>query len=670
MIDATFAVADLDDLATTTAVTTKILAAEGDTDLNDLGSGAINVPFGETVTPSPVGRAVIVSFDGTPAHAFVGEVTQPVEVTVGEEARMTTEYSGRGLGSILDRYIVRPTLGYDVYPWAWTRTFSCFSPEYADWTTWDDAIELGPVGDPSLNYTGSPNGFPDFDVTWIQPVEADADSCPRGYWWTQDEFVLATDGFVKFFAAGDDAFVVYLDGFEIIRVDQQRNSTAGFRETHIATQYLTAGTHRIGAKVINNFGQNDPGYGEGANEFGNTSVFLLSGRYINPAGFLGDRVVETSASWKVIGFLDDPPGMTIPEIVEAIIDENVNDGILPVFTTSNTGTFPELETVTVTVGDSLAKLLADDWGGVYIDWHVPPTALDVQLWPLGERGDPSGTTFATSSNPALSNLRHLESARLDVGTDCLTVTWAGGHVRVPASGGERMGYVRTAASSIGEARKIGEAILARDPQPEQVTLAVAPLGTGDVPGVDFDNGDTLDAGSFTGERVVGWGFRFTDALAGEPEFSVALKDRIRGEEERIALMVRRASPGQLGGTAPAQPPLQPPDPADILRNGEIAFQPLYGADGESGEKRAPANGNMYAVAVYAKTAGTTDTDFEMLVDGVDALGGTGTLPATETFILLPVDPFGVVVASTTLLKVDITALGAGVADLRIEPRFV
>lgn len=674
MTDATFTVAELDDLTAGTDVTNDVVAADWGSVHNEEGDGALAVPSGVTLTPSPIGRAVVVRHDSVPAFTWVAEVQAPHEVAAGEGAAEFIGFNGRGLAALLDRYIVRPTLGFGRSPWALNRTFSAFSPEY-DLSAWGTATEYGAQGDASTFWTGLPNGFPAFDVQLIGPSEGDQDSAPQGYWWTANDdgdFVLDDDALLVFFAAADNAADIYFDGFKLVGISAGGDTTRGFRESAVFTVFASAGAHRVGAKVVNTTPDGaDPGYGEGADIGGNPTFFLLVGYTTDSAGRLLERVVETSAAWRLLSYPDDPPGLTIAEVAGVVVDENVADGIDPTFTLAVNGSFDPLETVTVGVGDHLLKLVKDWAQAGYLDWHVPPTALELGVWPFDARGSASGVVFDTDTDPNVASLLDLRATLIDVGTDCLMVTWQGGHVRVPDSGGTRMGFLSTRAATVGEAKTLGAAVLARDPQPEQVQIQVGPTGVGDVPGVDFDTGDTVAAGSYGAEKVVGWSVDYDDSHPGGLRFGVTLKDRIKGDDERLALMVRRAAPGQLGGTGPSSPAGDPPPFGTSLRPGEQTFQPLDPlATGESPDKILWFSGNLYAVAVTAKAAGSSDTEFEMLVGGVDVLSGAGVLPSGEDFVLLPVDPIVWCDGNATRLAVNITTVGTDVAGLMVEPRFV
>lgn len=670
MIATALGLAPLSDLDDITDITELLLRADGDFGLDKAGQGSFTVPYGTTLPYDPMGCMCWIAFEDELFAGFIVEGCEKVELDPGNEARMVTTYSGRGQASMLDRYRIQPTLAAGRSPWARTRSFSAFSPEY-DFSGWDSATAYEQVGDLAQPKAGLPSGFPAFDVYWIGPAEGDNIEAPYGYWWTQTEFDLVDDSLVRIFYGVDDFADVYIDGFKLSSVSTDRDPTSGFVVAHDAIVYLSAGTHRIGARVVNNFGFGDPGYGEGTTLFGNPTCLALVGYLVNLGGQLGDRVVETSSAWKILSYPDDPPGMTDPEVLAVLVAESIALGADPEVQLSVSGTWLPQETITVRVGDPILKHLDDRVDAAAFDWEFyfsgQTPVLQILTLPYGN----SGVEYTTANG----NLRGLESSAVDAGTDSLLVAWDGGYVLVPDGGGERMGYLETRAATVGEAKAVGASVLAKEQQPERIRADVLPTSLDDLPGWNAYPGYTVTVGAHVDELLWAWSFDWSDAHSGDPQFGIEVKDKIKDREEQIESMLRRAAGGQMGGSAPSAPGAEPPELDTKINARDITFQAHRDDAGDyptgvSDAKRPAANGNLYAVAATATGAASTDTEFELLVNGVDVLGGAGVLPAGDDYVLIPVDPLVFVYAGSSAIQANLITVGTGLDGLLIEPRFV
>lgn len=678
MINPTLRVTTLAALTSGTDITEEICDAEGSVPHNHEGRKSFTLPFGTVLPGTPLDDGVVqVLFDGTVADAMLLEAEQTIEVAEGEEPGMPTIYNGRGLAGLLDRYPFRPQLGYNRQPYSDRVSFSAFHSAYADHLSspWEDAIEIADVGGVSARYTGLPNGYPHFEGVWIGVPGTDDLEAPVGRWWWLDDVTFPEDQLVAWFTAGDNRYRLFAGGLQVAEVSNDRDTHSGFAESHLTILFFTAGTYRIGGLVVNPDSTNeDPPDGEGAVITGNPTAFTGHMRDIDGRGALGAVLWETSTDARVLGFPDNPPGMTIPEILAVVLDEADDDGVDPLFTLADHGSFDEIETVTVDRKDNLLKVLRDDWADIYCDWHVPPDALELHVWPPGDRGSASGVTYETDDDPNAANLLYLESAKLDDGTDYLIVDWLGGPpFRHPSSGGTRPGRLSTKATSRREAELVATYVLSQPDQPEQVKVRIAPAG-GDVPGVDLDNGDTCATGSHSGQRVLEWSWSIQDDFAGEPTFGLIVNHLIPTDESRIGKRVRALTGSDQGAQAPATAVLPPDRFGSTIRSSDVTFRPLppYVPGPADVEKRPVGSGNIYAVAVTAKTAGSSNTEFEFLVNGTDILAGAGVLPTGSLFALIPVDTPGVIYVdgNGSRMTVDLTTVGSGVDGLLFEPRFV
>lgn len=680
-------VADLDNLAsrtTLTAITELELVARG----NDDPDGNLITLQNDHSQLSAIanGRVVMLEESGEITCSFVIEEDHDdhiVPPSQGGAGRQRTTKKGRPLVSILDRIRVRPTLGFGRKPWSRSRPFG-FAARGYDPSWWDFATEIVRQGDPSTFYTPYPAAWIDPDASWIGPSSGDDTEAHLGHWYVIGDFtVVDTTDIILFFAA-DNKATVYFDGFEISSLTTDQGFGKGDR---ITIKGVTPGVHRIAAKVTNmpDSGE-EPGLGLGDLEVGNPTAFLCSCFAINESGRIGGRFIHTDDAWRILEFPDTAPGMTITQIERILLTEAQDDGLAPGVTWdftddefSDGSTAPILESVVVNVGDSNLACLKT-WAQTYCDFSMPPDEQLLSMYPFQGAGEASGVTYS----PAEGNLVSLGFDAVDVGTDCLIIAWAGGApIRYPASGGTRMGFLSTNAQTMSEVEAIGEQVLDRD-QPEQVTLAIIPVDDDDTPGLGVKIFDTCTvparpSGTST-ERLMEFRKKLTKRGI---ETAIALRDVHLSDLDRLDLVLQRMLPGAAGGTAPASIADPPPPFGSKINTNEVTFSvPDPVVTGEATkDKVARASGNLYEVAITAKTGGSTDTEFEFLVDGVDVLNGAGVLPAYDAgppeigkFTTIAVDVAGEhtawVEGNTSRLTINITTVGTDVAGLLIEPRFL
>lgn len=648
---------------------------------NAEGSGSLTLPYGQSLAPLAKGNVIVVRHDGVPVHSWVIDAHREHPIAIGLEAAQLSQVTGLGLAGLLSRYLHRDTLGFDKSPWARTRTWSAFVPQYTGWSSWGFATPYGDTLTPTPYWDGLPDGFPALNVQRVGPSEGDTSSAPQGYWWYLDpagevgSITLGARSLCSFFVSADNLASFHVGGFTLGRIDPGADYMKGFRTTTRFDVVLDAGTHPVGFKVVNvPFGGGDPGYGEGPELSGNPTFALGVGFTSDGAGRFLERIWETSSAGRLLAYPDDPPGMTLPEIVEAIIEENWLDGILPLFDVETNGSFPELESVTEDCNLTLLEMLRDQWApGGLCDWHVPPTQLKVQLWPSGTRGTAQDVTYeVNSASPMESSLLDLSIYSIDEDTDCLRVGWQGGSIRVPASGGSRMAGINTDAETPGEARIIGEAVLSGDAQPEQYSALIAPVGDNDVPGVDFDCGDSIAiAGSR--ETVVGWGGRL-DVGASIVGHSVIVKNRILDEEERLDEVVRRAAPGQKAD-APTSPASAPPELGTSVRSAPLKFS-LQRADGSTTYpaglvpivERSTIGTNVYGFDIEVTELPSGSVSIRLWIDGFPA--GDGTLSSPDLVVTVPTsgDHGWWLTGGITPVQVEILSAAAVVDGLQVTAR--
>lgn len=623
--------------------------------------------------------AIVVSINSSEAFTIIVDSLDDDELAPGEESDQQTAAECRMLRSILDRARVKPVNGYQASPYADARTWSAGSLEY-DASAWGFAsIIVAAQSADSEFYVGKPTGWCDPAAAWIGPSLGDEHQGYIGHWYTIGDFTLAADTDLVLFMGADNRASVFFDGFSLTEI----GTYLGFDEVHKVTVRATAGPHRIMAKVSNYAdGGGDPPFGLGALLVGNPTAFICSCFEVDEKGKLGPLVIHTDDSWSILEYPDDPPGMSVRQVASIILSENDDEGILSDVTVdgtdlldSNANEWDIYEFITLDVGRSLLDALIE-WSAVYCDFDMPgPTDKTLFMWRWHERGTASGVVFDVDPDPEVNSLDRLHRTDLASVADALIVRWAGGWIRVPETGGTKLGFLKLGkAASIDEATRIATQMLElTGAQQTMWSGDVDPTGSGDVPYLDFGLGDTVTVGSHLERAVQISGALTDDGIVAK----VAVRDLILHAEDRLALTVKRMSDGTLGGDAKPASPAAPPPPFGANPTGdETTFSrkdPIEVGEATK-DKRLSFSGNLYAVAITLKTGGSSSTDIEFLVDGNDVLGGGGTIASAETFVLIPVSYAGIntvwVEGNKSKLTVNVTAVGGGATGLLVEPRFL
>lgn len=618
-----------------------------------------------------MGRLIRLKLNGT--VAYVGVLVEIIEkeVEAGEAAAENVTYRGRPLCSVLDRIRVRSQFEPGKKPWSSSRSFNFGSREF-DVSGWDSATVIVPSWDsPSDHWERGPSGFPDFAAAWIGPDDGTDTTAPLGdcYYVADPEddgsglFTLADDTGLTFFNGADNNGPLLFDGLSLLNIDQF--DTTQFTATHNATAYGSTGTHRYAAKISNPTGLDD---------MQNPTGLIASCRETSGNGRLGDLVFLTDATFKILQRPGTPPGFAIGHITRIVVEENQDDGLLTNLTLgctdtddSNADAWDTYENVTLNVGDSVLKILTD-FAQLYCTWDLSPT-LELNLYRLDATPNASGVTYSLDADPEVSSLAMFERDTIDVGTDCLLMKWEDGYVRVPSSGGTRMDYLSTNATTEAEAVTVGTAALLQQNEPSQITTKIEPTGTGDVPGVDWVLGDTITlvppSGSIT-EVVEEWSLTLTDYL----DFEVTVGAVHLPDDVRLALWLQRMAGGASAGTAPAALGGTRPvfDSQASLRSVTFsAPDPLATGEATKNDSLTTA-ANLYALELTLKTAGTSTTTVEIWVNGSSV--GSCSLASGEENAVAQIDDVVLWVLPTDVLTVNITAVGTDAAGLTVKPWFV
>lgn len=649
--------------------------------LNDVGHGALKLQLDDSqLSLCTAGRIIRKTVDTTPAFQWVVDHIVSHSLDASEEFGEVADISGDGVAQILARAAVQPTRGYGSSPWGPQRTFSFASREFSPDGSWGTATVIGLQREDSTYYDGLPAGWPDPNAAWICPSSGDDTEAPIGNWYVIGDFTTAADSLHVIFAGADNRCDLYIDGFRLSRFGT--SDQVGFNQAHRFPVFLTAGDHRIAARVSNLEFDNDtdPGTGEGATLSGNPTAFICSCYPVDSAGRLGALAIHTDDEWSVLEYPDDPPGMPVTQITGILLDEAQTDGLIPAVTWdftdtdfSDSTTADVLETVTLNVGDDLLSVLRG-FSAAYCDWTVAPDSLLLSLYPLGGLGTTTAVTYAPGTN--LTSLVH---DQVYVGTDALLVSWAGGQFRYPSSGGTVLSRFDAGdASTLSEATSLGSAELSRLGGTRTAYAAsIEPAGTSDQPYTGVVVGDTVNipnqAGTSVAQRVVQ--IIGTTDDEGNPVWSPTFRDVLLDVEARLALNARRMTGAPLGGNSTvASPAGTPPAFGSKIQTSELTFSvpdPITAGTSLKTDG-VTSSGNLFQVLAIMNSPNTSGTlTFEYQVNGTDVLNGTGAMGSGVAMKNFYVDMGSSVFSewlegSKTRIDMEVTALGTGGRGLVVK----
>lgn len=334
--------------------------------------------------------------DGEAKFTAIVESIDKVTRTAEEEVAEDTELAGRGWVAMFERALMYPELGADRRPFTDVRRFDYTSLDF-DVSGWSHALVRKLQASSSSPYEGAPAGWWDGTASWIMP-QPDAGSPPQpiASWFAVKEFTLATEGTVRFGVAADDGYRFYLDnglvGAELEAFIWGR--------TKAYDVFLSAGTHRIAFEVTNMDRPTSPAT--------NISALLFSAVELNGDGSLGDVLVNSDATWKVVAYPAHPPGFTVGAMLRVFVEENQVRGGLP-FVALGFDDFadsagnpwastPDLAFAVGMDGLSVLRQLAE----AYCDFVMDVGSMTLRVY--AQRGTTTGATLALDSN--LTELKH------------------------------------------------------------------------------------------------------------------------------------------------------------------------------------------------------------------------------------------------------------------------
>jgi hypothetical protein len=575
---------------------------------NGPGRGQISLSLSEAGSAELVpGRYVNVLVAGTVRFTFKIEGNPDYSIIQeGEEHDQIVTVAGRGWACVFDEAITYPEYARNFVIETTWRVFSFASPLFPNAGPWPAAHEYAeylegvstvdcyghaqyapdglmypsPIGFP---WTTDPHnlddGFPTanyHDTWWIRP---NASVMPTwrdpGYYFFRGEFTLTGDITpVQITVTGDNFFTFFLEGVPILGEEINKGDHfmwQGWKEHKI---FLPAGTYTVAAAVYNiswtDLGApgpislypcaaegNDPPTPSDGNPGGLLCAIFVPGDHVTAPVY----VYTSDDSW--MSWYDPTtwPGWTPGQIIQQLIDEADARGAISIYDSS---TFtapndsdslawrpimtdvdrPDIPTFSVEVGSTILTALGQLHDSGYINWHVRPGTLILDVFRARLPSSPASSATLAGG----VNLLAFERNATAPYANALMVQWEGGYIIVDdaaaiAAYGTRVEDVYSSdAPSEQEAELQGINELLRRAQGSYPALvaAVEPTSTADCPYEAFEVGDyvTVPGGSVV--RVLS--INCTQDQEGWATWTLELNERLDVPERRTNKLLQ-----QLGG---------------------------------------------------------------------------------------------------------------------------
>ena len=244
--------------------------------------------------------------EGQAAFTFLAKDRADVTLDFGEESAEVVSISGLGHLALLARGLVYPSRGPAQQPVQRDRVFDYTEPNFDDsgWLTSIAAgVATGTIRNGRAPQVGPPSGMPSIPGnTWRAVVgDTDDNAAPGVRYFRGVVTVPETREYLVLWAA-DNSGDLYADG-QLISSLEPSGGKANFMEATPVLIRLTAGDVLFSARVTNN----------PALTFNPTGLaFVLA--TTDEDDEIDEIVAFADSTWKAIGPLDAPPGMTPGEV--------------------------------------------------------------------------------------------------------------------------------------------------------------------------------------------------------------------------------------------------------------------------------------------------------------------------------------------------------------------
>lgn len=517
---------------------------------SDLGAGTLRLPADHALT---IGRGDVIRCTYRGAAAFQWRATRSVLDRSDDSPGIITWF-GPGRLADLTAARIAPSRGFGAQPVEEVRSFGWPAVDYDDASWAADSISLGPQGTPTPYWYGL-GDWPDPTTEWMWGPAGTPTWAPTGDVYFRTTFTVDTAGWHTIHLAPDDRGALWLDGQRMLITQSWDNSNNSIVTAKVV---LSAGEHTIAVWANNNPGQ--PGN--------------------NPAGVLvalmpeggGPSILNSGPGWRTLSYPLVPPGVSFGHVIDTLLGEAQDRGLLPELTWDFTGTvdsngvpWPYIDDVTAKVGSDLWALI-DAHVGIDCQAHMPGAAYRLDLYTADGGGperpytldhptdldDPDSGVVEARRCTAEGTIATAAHVRYDAG-------WIYVDTTAPGATPEEITLELRHITSASDADRVARAVLADLGRVrEQIELDIDPL-PGQLPWHQWTVGDIVTTsdtdGDPTAERVVG----IAATIRGDDiDITPTLKDRIAEDIERHERWLKTMSDGAArGNTSATTPPTAP-----------------------------------------------------------------------------------------------------------------
>lgn len=361
--------------------------------LNEPGTGrtalANDDPDLALVPMRSIMRFFLTDFGSPISRARFAAVVQNrnSETITNDQAQEVTVLSGPGALSVLGDAVIYPEGGVDQSPYSDQRRFDFTNPDLDD-SAWDLAGPVKRQDFDSPPYQTAPEGWPDGEAYWIWGVPYESPQ-PVGISYFRKTFTMDDEATVRIFGTADDGFEVFIDG--VLIFSETRAYLWG--EVKKADVFLSAGDHTIAIK-----GTNIP---RPANPASNIAAVLLTVITLADGGRqLGEVLVHTDLSWRVLGYPAAPPGFTPGHVLRLLLEEAQARGTLTYLAWDFTDLADSLGNAWPVTPDLVFPVGLDYLSVInqlcesYMDVAMAPGALMLHAYAERGEGKPAALTVA------------------------------------------------------------------------------------------------------------------------------------------------------------------------------------------------------------------------------------------------------------------------------------
>lgn len=598
---------------------------------SDAGMGKLSIQANDPdIGLVDIGKFLYWLVDGV--HVYTSRVEQRhrVRVDAAEESGQLRAWSGRGLVTEWEDADVRPENGFGKKPYSTARIFGFANPYFDDssWTAayqqFQQYLNLGPPA----NLYGLPEDWPDpFDYwIWSQPYTGDEVDPALSYF--RKTYTMAGGGTFRIVCAGDNKFKAYIDGIEIL--SYLTNANEGWMRLYDIDVDMTAGEHVFAMAVENIVGPVN-------------FAALIAGIWFNGgADGLGDKIITSDDSWVMVHNPDSPPGFSVDQVLQILLDEAQSDDLLLGWSIVVHGSFPIVPEISVQVGLDYFAVLRQ-FAESMLEYDTAATARELHIWPKNERGAPSGVTFAIGQN-----VTQLTDDQKSNPKNVVHVLYDDGHLEVEDTA-TRGGF--TSIDLYGRRREylslknVPSEAAARFALVEWFDLYAWPLYSvtvglepdAEVPYADFDKGDSI---TVDGEELIVHSFSGSVDDNGFVKWAVEVGTRQQLQQETFDRWLRSLALGSGNGKTLQASPNSPGVTGASLHRfpseqriaafsfvGKITDAPPLNRSGNPALDRPF---RLTGMILGSHGDGTSDTAVEFDLNGATLFGAT--LGPTDTVV--------------------------------------